>query len=326
MSKITVGVLRGGPSNEYEVSLATGTNILKALREKLRDLYHVRDILISKDGVWHMDGAPKKIEEVLANIDVAFLALHGTYGEDGKIQKILESFGKPFTGSGSLASAVAFNKVLSKKAFAKNSIKVALDKVIESKLIKKESKKIAGEIFRTFSMPAVVKPVCSGSSVGVSIVKTATELEKALLEATKHSDEVMVEEYIKGVEATVGVIEGFRGEELYALPAVEIRPMTEFFDYTAKYTDGKSNDIVPATFPDKIKDELAKLACNVHKSLGLRQYSRSDFIIHPKRGIFTLEVNTLPGFTDQSLIPRELRAVGSDSHELVDHLIKLALS
>ena len=324
MSIITVGVLRGGPSNEYEVSLGTGANMLKALREKLATSYRAKDIFISKDGVWHIDGVPRKPEEILQQIDVAILALHGTYGEDGKVQELLESFGIPFTGSGSLASAVAMNKNLSKKAFASQGIKVAADIIVESKAIQHDVDAIAQDIFRSFSMPAVVKPVCSGSSVGVSIVKSAKELKKGLVEAAKHSDMVMVEEYIKGTEASVGVIEGFRGEDIYVLPVAEIRPKNEFFDYEAKY-QGASEEIVPATFSKELKQELGILARKAHAALGLRHYSRTDFMIHPKRGIFTLEINTLPGMADQSIIPKALLAVGSDGHELFDHLIKLAL-
>jgi D-alanine-D-alanine ligase len=174
-------------------------------------------------------------------------------------------------------------------------------------------------------MPVVVKPASSGSSVGITLVQDIKDLAAALLDAAKHSNEVIIEEYIKGTEATVGVIEGFRGEELYALPAVEIRSKTDFFDFAAKY-EGKSEEIVPAPFSKKIKDELADLARRVHKAVGLRHYSRSDFIIHPKRGIYVLEVNTLPGLTNESLVPKSLRAVGSDTHELIDHLIELALN
>lgn len=324
MSSIIVGVIRGGPSNEYDVSLATGSNMLKALREHFAGVYEPRDILISKNSKWQIDGIIKKPEDIISSIDVALLALHGNYGEDGKIQQFLELHGKPFTGSGSLASAVAMNKNLSKKAFAAHGIKVAADKIVESKKIKKESHITAQEIFRSFSLPVVVKPVCSGSSVGISLAKDLSSLEKGLIEAAKHSDEVMVEEYIKGIETTVGVIEKFRGEELYALPPVEIRSKKEFFDFEAKY-EGKSEEIVPATYSTDLKIEVSELGRKAHKALGLRHYSRSDFIIHPKRGIFALEVNTLPGMTNESLIPKELRAVGSDGYELIDHLIKLAL-
>jgi D-alanine-D-alanine ligase len=150
-------------------------------------------------------------------------------------------------------------------------------------------------------------------------------LVPALTKAAEHGDSILVEEFIPGIEATCGVIEGFRDHELYALPPIEIRPHAGFFDYDAKY-QGKSQEIVPATFSESIKKSLEELAGKVHRALGLRHYSRSDFIIHPRRGIYVLEVNTLPGMTDESLLPKALRAVGSDVHELIDHVIKLAMN
>ena len=325
MAKIKVGVVRGGPSSEYDISLATGANVLKALREKLAEKYVAHDVLIDKKGNWHIDGIAVKPEEAIKKFDVAFLALHGAYGEDGKIQRFLETYNMPFTGSGSLGSAIGMNKVLTKKAFRDNDIKTPVDRIVDSGSINKDADKVANELFKTFSMPVVIKPASAGSSVGVSIAHVLKELAKGLLEASKHDDTVLIEEYIKGIEATMGVIEGFRGEELYTLPAVEIRPKTEFFDFAAKY-QGKSEEIVPANLPIKIKKELEELSRKVHKAVGLRHYSRSDFIIHPKRGIYVLEVNTLPGLTNESLIPKSLRAVGSDTHELIDHLIQLALA
>jgi D-alanine-D-alanine ligase len=150
-----------------------------------------------------------------------------------------------------------------------------------------------------------------------------SELAPALLEAARHGRSVLIEEYISGTEATVGVIEGFRGQELYVLPPVEIRPRNGFFDYEAKYVAGKSEEIVPATFSAKLKEELAILAWKAHRALGLRHYSRSDFIISPRRGIYILETNTLPGLTEGSLVPLALRSVGSDTVDLVEHLIKI---
>ena len=273
MSKIKVGVLRGGPSSEYEVSLATGANVLGALREKLADKYAVLDVLIDKKGEWHINGVAVKPEAAVKRFDVVFLALHGAYGEDGKVQRLLETYNTPFTGSGSLGSAIGMNKVLTKKAFKDNGIKTPVDRVIKSSLIKKDADKIAHDLFRTFLMPVVIKPVSAGSSVGVSIARDIKELVKGLKEAAQHDEEVLVEEYIKGIEATVGVIEGFRGETLYVLPAVEIVPKTEFFDFAAKY-EGKSDEIVPGRFPLDIKVKLSELARKVHKAVGLRHYSR----------------------------------------------------
>ncbi len=319
-----VGVLRGGPSSEYEVSLNTGANVLSALRGQLKDQYQAHDILIDKQGNWHMDGLPVLSEDLSSRVDVIFNALHGAYGEDGIVQNIFEIQGMPFTGSGSVASAVGMNKMLSRNAFGHQGIKIALGKEISSDDIKNDAQAIAGELFRSFPIPAVVKPTSAGSSVGISIVRTQEELIKALKKAAEHGSSVLIEEYIAGTEVTVGVIEGFRDQELYVLPVVEIRPTTAFFDYEAKYA-GKSQEIVPANLSHKIKEELSKLAQKAHRALGLRHYSRSDFIIHPRRGIYILETNTLPGLTNESLVPKALRAVGSDTHELVRHLIVRAL-
>jgi D-alanine-D-alanine ligase len=328
--------MRGGPSTEYEVSLQTGGNVLAALRGPLTEKYKAQDIFIDRQGNWNIDGMPVDPHDIAHRFDVIFNALHGSYGEDGKVQAILEAHGIPFTGSGSLASAVGMNKNLSKNAFKSHGLKTPHSvEILSVRIIAdggnnheagevRGAEAVADELFRTFPMPAVVKPMSAGSSVGISIVRTIAELVPALEEAAKHGDSVLIEEYIPGVEATVGVIEGFRGQELYVLPVIEIRPKTAFFDYQAKY-EGKSEEIVPAGFSDKIKDELAMLAQNAHRALGLRHYSRSDFIISPRRGIYILETNTLPGLSDGSLVPKALRAVGSDTHELVDHLLALAI-
>jgi len=318
-----IGVLRGGPSAEYEVSLQTGAAILDELRNRLNELYEARDIFIDKKGIWHQDGVAFEPRHLGHRVDVAFNALHGAYGEDGKIQSILESHGFPFTGSGSLASAVAMNKALSKKIFKDHGIKTPYWKEVPSERITNEPSELSRELFESLILPVVIKPSSSGSSVGVTIVRSYGELIPALNNAASHGDVVLIEEFIPGIEATAGVIEGFRGQELYALPPIEIRPHNGYFDYAAKY-EGKSDEIVPATFSDKIKRSLEDLSRTVHKMLGLRHYSRTDFIIHPRRGIYVLEVNTLPGLTKESLLPKSLRAVGSDVHELVGHLVELA--
>ena len=322
---LRIGVLRGGPSNEYEVSLDTGANVLGALRGKLADRYQARDIFIDRQGNWHIDGVAVEPHDLAHRIDVAFVALHGTYGEEGKVQYILEAHGIPFTGSGSLASAVGMNKALSKKIMASQGIKSPYFKELSTEEFREKSlKQIALMLFGSFIMPAVVKPTASGSSVGISIVRTSADWLPALEKAAEHGDSILIEEFIPGIEATGGVIEGFRGQGLYALPVIEIWPKSVFFDYDAKYK-GQSEEIVPATFSQELKSELEKLSMAMHRAHGLRHYSRSDFIIHPRRGIYALEVNTLPGLTAESLIPKAMRAVGSDVDELVDHLIRLAL-
>lgn len=320
-----IGVLRGGPSAEYEVSLQSGAAVLAALRSKLEHLYEAHDVLIDLAGKWHVDGREFSPAEAHHHFDVAFNALHGAYGEDGKIQAILAAHDIPFTGSDSLSSAVAMNKVLTKQTLEKHGLKSPYWKEISSEGVRSDPSAAAGELFRGFVLPAVVKPAGSGSSVGVSIVRTHAELVKALQEAAKHGHSILIEELIPGIETTCGVIEGFRGQELYALPPVEIRTKNSFFDYDAKYR-GQSEEIVPASFSAELKREIEELAKNVHRLLGLRHYSRTDFIIHPRRGIYILETNTLPGLTEESLMPKALRAVGGDLSDFVDHVIRLVIS
>lgn len=320
MYKIRVGVIRGGPSNEYDVSLKTGATVLKELPS---EKYLARDILIDKNGIWYINGLPVKPYDALHGVDVAFNALHGNYGEDGKIQHILEIHGIPFTGSGSFASAVGMNKAISKEIYKREKIKTPQSRLLESLV---EVSKEAHKIFKAFPLPVVVKPISSGSSVGISIVKDFSGFEVAIKEAFKHSDSVIVEEFIKGKEATCGVIDDFRDQEYYALPPIEIRPHEgRFFDYDAKYA-GKSDEIVPGNFSYDEKKEIEALAIQAHKALGLSHYSRSDFIIHPKRGVFILETNTLPGLTEESLIPKALHSVGASISHFLDHIIGLAIS
>ena len=319
MSRKKVGVLRGGPSSEYEVSLKTGKSVI----DNLADRYEVLDIFIDKEGVWHYLGTPIKPEHVFKKVDVIFNALHGAYGEDGTVQKLLDTFNIPYTGSTALASAVGMNKVLSKNVYKNSKLKTPLHKTISrSDDIKKE----VINLFKTFPMPAVVKPVNGGSSVGTAIATTLTDLEIAVFDALKYSDTALIEEFIAGKEATCGVIDNFRDENIYALLPVEIRKPDEsaFFDYNAKY-GGQSQEICPGNFTEVEKRMVQQMAQEAHKGLGLRHYSRSDFMIHPKRGVYILETNTLPGLTGESLLPKSLKAVGCSLPDFLDHLIKMAI-
>jgi D-alanine-D-alanine ligase len=319
MAKKKVGVLRGGPSSEYEVSLKSGKSVIDNLSNK----YEVLDIFISKDGVWHYQGVPIKPVDIFKKVDVIFNALHGAYGEDGTVQKILDQFSVPYTGSTALASAIGMNKVLSKKIYKSNNLKTPLHLTISKK--NNNSSEII-KIFKSFPMPAIVKPVSGGSSVGTAIAKTLLELESAIDDALQYSDQALIEEFIFGREATCGVVDNFRNELNYSLLPVEIRKPSNatFFDYDAKYS-GKSEEICPGNFTAVEKEMIQKIAKEAHKALGLRHYSRSDFIIHPKRGIYILETNTLPGLTSESLLPKSLQAVGCSLPDFFDHLIKLAL-
>src|SRR5579872_4062600 len=224
-SKIRVGVLRGGPSSEYDISLKTGANVLQNLPEK----YHGVDIFVDENGIWHLGGLPKSPDRVLNQVDVIFNALHGYYGEDGQVQHILENHRIPFTGSRAFASGLSMNKILSKNIFTKHELKTPTYIIVRDTDDVSQSVAL---IFKTFLMPAVVKPATAGSSLGVSIVEDVQTLGRALEKALEYSHIALVEEYIRGREATCGVIENFRGVPLYTHMPIEIRPKDSgFFDH-----------------------------------------------------------------------------------------------
>src|SRR3989344_23265 len=272
MARIRVGVLRGGPSSEYDVSLKTGASVLEHLGE---EKYQPIDMLVDKGGQWHVNGFPFEEANAARQMDVIVNALHGRYGEDGTVQRILDTVGVPYTASDSLASAVAFNKALTKHTLYGSDIKMAphiaveLDPNIEQKLLR---------IFRSFPFPAVVKPVADGSSVGVSVASTFDELLDEAEKAGTLSPKILIEEYIKGREATCGVVEGFRGEELYAFFPTEIIPATtsRFFDYNAKY-GGESQEICPGNFTPEEKHGRQRMVELVPQPQGVEKTKKKSY-------------------------------------------------
>jgi len=330
---IKIGVIRGGISGEYEVSLASGAQVLSHLRSDfLKDKYSAVDIFIDRDGIWYINGIPTTIDKVAQRVDVVINALHGDYGEDGKVQQELEQWNIPYTGSGPFASAIGYNKFLTKQEFSKLGINTPKHILFPSYQDDfdgprgKYPERKAREVWERLPPPWIVKPLTGGSSMGVHVCKTFESLVDAFEVGLNEKVSVLVEEFIQGKEATVGVINSFRGKNIYTLPPIEIRiPKTStFFDNNVKY-NGKSQEICPGNFSEKEKSELERLAALIHTGLDLNHYSRSDFIVHPKRGIFALEVNTLPGLTGESLMPKALNAVGSNLPEFIEHIINLAL-
>jgi D-alanine-D-alanine ligase len=317
--RIRVGVLRGGPSEEYEVSLKTGSFVLDKL--VLEDEFEPIDIFISRDGVWHHRGLEVEPRDVALYIDIAFIALHGTYGEDGKVQRILEQFGVPYTGSDSFSSALGMHKHISKKIFERNGLRTPLHIVLDP--LTDDIEGAVYKISKEFPLPMVVKPTSSGSSIGVSLVSSAEALKDAVHFALQFSEKVLIEEFISGREATVGVLEGYRGEDLYSLLPVEIVPTKPLYDYEEKYT-GESKGRYPGNFSPREKELLQELAKRAHRLLGLRHYSRADFIVAPD-DVYILEVNTLPGLTPTSHYPKSLEILGIDHREFLRHLIRLAM-
>ncbi len=319
MSHIRVGVLRGGPSSEYEVSLNTGKSVLNELAEHPE--YTPVDVFVDKAGNWHLYGAPLDPAELHSHVDVVFNAMHGEYGEDGRVQQILESLRMPYTGSGVIPSALAMHKARAKEHFKREGIPTAASATFSIELDTDETLR---EIFRSVPGPYIVKPLNGGSSVGVRLANSYPELHEAVYDVTITYPEVLIERVVKGKEATCGVIDDFRGEKYYALLPVEIIPpdASSFFDYDAKYGGG-TQEICPGRFSREETRMIQEYAKKAHRTLGMRDYSRSDFIVTPKR-VYILETNSLPGLTSESLLPKSLRAVGSSVIEFLHHTISRA--
>src|SRR3989344_4451380 len=275
MKKIKIGVLIGGISAEHEVSLATGQNVIDNLD---RSKYSPVVIKITKDKKWFLNGRAVASEaNALKSCDVVFNALHGTFGEDGRVQALLEYYGKLYTGSGITASALAMDKLRSREMFKLAGLQVPKTLKIRrgenyQALLSVFTGKVAG-------FPVVVKPCSGGSSVGVSIVKNAGQLSKALELAFQVEKKVLVEDFIEGIEVTCGVLES--DQLASALSVTEIVPRRghKFFDYDAKYKSGHSDEITPARIDEDTTKKVKEIAIKTHQLLGCRAYSRTDMII-----------------------------------------------
>src|SRR3989344_2194266 len=314
MQKLRVGVLRGGPSPEYEVSLKSGENVLAHLPKH----YSGVDVLITKDGTWHIGGIPLLPEHVARKVDVFLNALHGAYGEDGKVQGILDSFGVPYTGSRALPSAISMAKHLGKRYYRGNGLLTPMEKLVRNI---GNIEGVAKEIVKNIPGPWVVKPAGAGSSIVVTLAKNYEELMEGIMQAFLYSDSALVEEYIAGTEATCVVVASRGGA--YALPPIEIRKGSGgIFNYTIKY-DGSAEEVCPGNFTEAESRKIMYTSVRAHKVLGLSHYSRSDMIVSP-RGVYILETNSLPGLTRESLIMKLLKTVGTRFSEFLDHIIQLA--
>lgn len=293
-----IAVLCGGFSSEREVSLRSGNNVLKALQR----LGYKNAELIDVN---------KNISQILTEkkIEAAYNALHGKYGEDGCIQGILEILKIPYTGSGVMASSVCMNKEYTKRILA-ISKEIPL---IKSVFVKKGENPIV--LCKELKYPIIVKPVCEGSSFGMTKVNTPEELLPAYNEAIKFNDDVLIEEFIDGYFITVGVLE--KNNEVFATDILEIRPKKEWYDFEAKYTKGMSDFIVPSSsLSEERTKEIKEIAVKAHKYAGCSGVSRIDFMVKEDRPYF-LEINTSPGMTDTSDLPAQAASMGITYDELV---------
>lgn len=317
MARTVVGVLRGGTSSEYDLSLKTGATILNALPE---DSYDTRDILIDKTGLWHSRGIPVEPARALQQVDVVINGLHGGVGEDGTVHRILERTGIPYAGSGSLASALSLNKIRAGIVLKNAGIRMsrAISFTPESAM---DVREMARLVFANFGPPYLLKPPQSGASHGLVLVATIVELPHAIADMLEAYSAALIEEFIVGDEATVGVIDDFRGEDPYALPPARvIYPEESPFLHFDHHTGGNLKYLVPSDFSHLEKQALADAARAAHKALGLSGYSRADFIL-TKRGPYLLEVNALPGLHEHAAFPHMLESVGSSVKHFLEHAI-----
>ncbi len=320
MSHKRIAVIRGGPSSEYAVSMRSGAAMISTLRELG---YTVKDVVITRSGEWLERGLAQSPATILVDVDVVCLALHGRYGEDGEIQKLLQRLHVPFTGSRAFPSARAYNKHLTKELVTQHGIKTPAARRVRQEDIA-DMERLIAELNDALGNELFIKPVADGSSVGAEYSPSLESLVQRLPDLLNEYEELLIEEYIRGREATVGVLEGFRDEPRYVLPVVEIvTPRSaQFYDYTNKY-NGETQQHCPARFSYAEKQQLADLAALAHEVLELSQYSRSDFIIRDG-DVYFLEVNTLPGFTPTSNFPLAAAAVGLSFPELLRYLIETA--
>jgi D-alanine-D-alanine ligase len=292
-----VGVLMGGWSEERAISLKSGAAVCRALRR-------LRIPFVPIDASHELAAQVRR-----ARVHLAFLALHGPFGEDGRAQGLLDIMGIPYTGSGARASAVAMHKPSAKKVFSSERIPTPRWRLVRR-----------GEIFRPPpGGPWVVKPAAQGSAVGVSIVRRGQEWRAALRRAFRHDDEVVVEKFVAGTEVTVGILND------RALPAIEIVPRHAFYDFYSKYAKGGSRHIIPARLPRAVLEKISDAALKAYRAIGCRHFARVDLMVSRRGEPFVLEVNTLPGLTDTSLLPDAARAAGLSFDDLVLEILSLAL-
>ncbi|MCQ9206479.1 MAG: D-alanine--D-alanine ligase [Omnitrophica bacterium] len=293
-----IAVFAGGPSSEREISLLSGKAVYEALKRKNLDARLVE----VKDDFY------EKIKQI--KCDMAFLALHGKFGEDGTAQEMLEGLDIPYTGSGVLSSRLAMDKVASREVFLENGLKAPSYKVVKRGAN-------AGVLAEEFGLPFVVKPQSGGSSIGLSVVKDLSFAEEALEKASRYGEKIIVERYIHGRELTVGILEES------ALPVIEIVPKNDVYDFDAKYADHGTEYILPALLDEDARRGVVDAALKAKEILGCRDFSRVDMRMDREGNVYILEVNTIPGLTERSLLPKAAGAAGLGFEDLCIKIIDL---
>ena len=307
--KIKLALIAGGKSGEREVSLAGAKGVLAALDPN-------KYIVSQYDAATDLAKIAAEAEE----IDVAFVLLHGLLGEDGSMSGFLDLLGLPYQCSGVLGSALAMDKNMAKKVYQAAGLPVAGWQIAQEASLA-EAKRLIKEL----GLPLVIKPIRQGSSLGMSIAHDEEAVVTGVAQAFKHDDQVMVEQFVKGREITVGVL---GNQNLTPLPIVEIIPGEDypFFDYQAKYQAGASQEICPADLSAEITAKAQDYGLKAHKALGLKGYSRTDMMVVDSGEIIIIETNTIPGMTPTSLLPQAAKEYGLSFGELLDRLIELAVA
>lgn len=316
--KLKIAVLMGGISSERDISLATGRNVVSFLDKKKYEVFAIK----VKDETSWITNLNKK------HPGLVFIALHGKFGEDGKVQGILDDLEIPYTGSSALASMLAMDKLITKQIFKAKNIPTPSYVIIDQQQCYFEGQEPVKRILSQLKLPLVIKPSASGSSIGVAIVKDKKDIKGALKAAFKEGKQVLVEKYIFGTEITVPVL-GNKNSK--ALPVIEIAPKRDFFDFKAKYNPKLCDEIVPARISKELTKKAQDLALEVYQIFGCRGFARIDMIIEAKpqetsRGLASgnikvLEINTIPGLTENSLVPRSAKAAGMEFPQLLDKII-----
>lgn len=323
-----IAVLMGGQSSEHEVSLNSGGKVMSHLNPAR---YRATPIRIERDGRWAFpDAAPQPIGPAIARlmeleVDCVFPALHGPGGEDGRLQGLLDVLGIPYVGSGCTASAIGIDKIRSKALVAYGGVRVADQIVVDAVTWRNTPGSVLDAIETRLGYPCVVKSPCQGSSLGMGIPSDRTACEAAIQDALRYGPDVLVEQFLKGVEVTCGVLHTEPGEPARALPVTEIRPVSSpYFDYHAKYTPGACQEITPAEISESDALAVQSMAVRAHTLVGCSGFSRSDMILLPDGPVW-IEINTIPGLTETSLFPQACAAVGISYAAMLDRLIAAAL-
>jgi len=311
-----IGIFWSSEGEEGKISLQTKQSLEKAIRQ-IKDV-KIFDIEVVQSG-YILNDKNVSLEQLADLVDVAVVAVHGDVGESGRLQKRFEDNHIPYVGTNAYQSGVAFSKAATKRVLEDAGVQTAAYQIYARDDI---NEKTASEIFTTLPQPCIIKPSTSGSSYGVSKCGSIEEISIALREALSFSDVVIAEEFIEGREFAAGIITNYRDQDLYVLPAVEIitGDDKEFFDTESKY-DGSTREVCPANIDRELANVLVEKTKEVCSVIRIDDYGRVDFIAHPTRGIFAIEVNTLPGMSDESLFPKAIEAIGLSMTELFEHMI-----